>query len=269
METTDTGRPLSRFRLRFSRRRRGWNRLRCAPAPPPASPPGRGTGIARNRSCARARGFERRRGSRSSGSGDSTSTALARDRVREREPRRVEELPAEPRSGHAVHRVADDRQLDRRRGARGSGASAPSRGARGGARARRAARSTSKCVTASRGESVSSEWRRRSCAVAPDRRLDPPRRERGRPPTSARYVRSSARSRTSCLQPPVRLLRPRHDEQARRCRGRGGGRSRAVPGRRPRCRAEQAVTSVPPSCPAPGWTTSPAGLSTTSRCSSS
>ena len=46
----------------------------------------------------------------------------------------------------------------------------------------------------------------RIAAVAADRRLDPPARERGRPRTSARYSRSSARPPHERLQAVVRLL---------------------------------------------------------------
>ena len=66
---------------------------------------------------------------------------LARDRVREREPRRVEELARQAEVAlDAVEPVAGRPAARSRRGGRGSGAFAPSRAARAGARARAAAR---------------------------------------------------------------------------------------------------------------------------------
>ena len=66
---------------------------------------------------------------------------------------------------------------------------------------------------------------------------------------------------------PPRSARPR---AARSCRGRAGGRSRAAPRARRRRRARSSAwASVPAACPRAGCTTTPAGLSTTIRCSSS
>ena len=71
------------------------------------------------------------------------------------------------------------------------------------------------------------------------------------------------------LQPRVRLLRLRDDHQPRRVAVEPVHDARAAPPRRPRATPTSAWTSVPVACPRAGWTTSPAGLSTTSRCSSS
>ena len=207
---------------------------------------------------------------RSGGSGELDLDPLAGERVREREPRRVQELPLERRVGRAVDRVADDRQARSPRGGRGSGASAPSRAARAAARARARSRSTSKCVTASRGVSVSSETRVGSRAVAADRRLDAPR-PRARP--AARRARGTCarapRRRTSSGSRRCASSRARDDQQPRRVAVEPVDDAGPLRARRPRRAAASASTSVPVACPAPGWTTSPAGLSTTSRCSSS
>ena len=88
-----------------------------------------------------------------------------------------------------------------RRGGRGSGASGRSRAARAGARAVGRSSSSSKCVTAARGVSVSSEWRSRSWRSRPIGASIVPRRDRGFPTTSARYSRVSARRRTSRCSP--------------------------------------------------------------------
>ena len=61
-----------------------------------------------------------------------------------------------------------------------------------------------------------------------------PVRERGRPCTSAMYVRSNARSRTSSVQPLVRLLASARAPSGPTCRGRAGGRRRAASGSPPR-----------------------------------
>ena len=84
----------------------------------------------------------------------------------------MEELAPELRVRDAVDRVADDRAARSPRDGRGSGASVPSRGGRRSSACRSSSRSTSKCVTASRGVSVSSEHAGRLAPVAADRRLD-------------------------------------------------------------------------------------------------
>ena len=142
---------------------------------------------------------------------------------------------------------------------------------RGAARARGSSSTTSKCVTASRGVSVSSEWRvgsRRSrpigASIVPAARARAARRRaRG---TRAR-ARAAGRAPAAAGTPP-RCARRR---AAPTCRGRAGGRSRAAPAPPPA--PSRRASAVRRACrsrgPAPGWTTSPAGLSTTSRCSSS
>ena len=129
---------------------------------------------------------------------------------------------------------------------------------------------TSKCVTASRGVGVSSEWRVRSRAVAADRRLDPARARAGRAAARARgsaarprAAGSSSCSRSCASSERATTSRP---EVSRSSRCTMPGRSSSPPAAS--C-ASSPCTSVPVAWPAPGWTTTPAGLSTTSRCSSS
>ena len=122
--------------------------------------------------------------------------------MREREAGRVEELALQARSpGHAVDRVARHGQADRRQVdadlVRAAGLETDTRAARAPPGARRP-RSASRRPS---GESVSSERRvgsRRSRPIGASMR---PRRERGRPRTSARYSRSSAWRRTSPWRP--------------------------------------------------------------------
>ena len=108
----------------------------------------------------------------------------------------------------------------------------------------------------------------RVVAVAADRRLDPAAArcrdaadERG---VGALELAFADEAREAVRVPPRSGRRP----SGPTCRGRAGARCRAGPARRPRpCRASRS-TSVPLARPAPGWTTRPAGLSTTARCSS-
>ena len=129
----------------------------------------------------------------------------------------MEELALERRGrGDAVDGVADDGRPIAARWTRIWCVRPVSRRTRA-ARARPSSSATSKCVTASRGVSVSSERRVGSRAVAADRRLDPPG-ARARPAADEREVlRSSARRRDErrCRR-AVRLLRAGDDEQARR-----------------------------------------------------
>ena len=108
-------------------------------------------------------------------------------------------------------------------------------------------------------------------AVAADRRVDASR-SRLRPAADEREVAALD------LPPSDRLLeagvaRPRcaRRRAGRTCRGRDGGRSRDARGRRrPRRRASGAAAGASRSLtPGAGCTVSPAGLSSTSRCSSS
>ena len=102
------------------------------------------------------------------------------------------------------------------------------------ARARRAARATSKCVTASRASRVS---QRHAASARAGRGRSAPRsvRCRARSARHERQVRAlHARSRTSCRQPLVRLREFAPRRAARTCRDRAGARSPAGRGRRPR-----------------------------------
>ena len=73
--------------------------------------------------------------------------------------------------------------------------------------------STSKCVTAVARRVRVERLPRRSRRSRPIGASIVPRRERGRPRTSARYSRSSSRRAHELLQAPVRLLRARDDHQ--------------------------------------------------------
>ena len=127
---------------------------------------------------------------------------------------------------------------------------------------------SSKWVIASRGVSVSSENRVGSSRSRPIGASIRPVRDAGtaadeRECTCAR-ARVAGRGRRGARAPPRSARRP----SGPTCRGRAGERSRAARApRRRRCR-RAASTSVPLARPAPGWTTRPAGLSTTARCSS-
>ena len=208
---------------------------------------------------------------RSAGSGDATSTASPRDRMREREPGRVQELALQPvAAGAAVLRVAGDRVADRQQ-VRADLVRAAGLEPHAQQRVVAAApRSTSKWVTASRGSSVSVETRVRTRRSRPSGASIVPRRAGGRPSTSARYSRTSSRAGELRLQRGVGRVVARHHEQARTCRGRAGARSPARSGSSPpAARPASACASVPVRWPRAGCTTTPAGLSTTSRCSSS
>ena len=92
----------------------------------------------------------------------------------------------------------------------------------------------------------------------------------GRPSTSARYSRAMSRRGSAAFSARCDRLGLARRRAARTCRGPGGGRSPAAPRPRRRPRGPRApATSVPVACPRAGCTTTPAGLSTTSRCSSS
>ena len=139
---------------------------------------------------------------------------------------------------------------------------ARSRAGRRSSACRPSSRSTSKCVTASRGVSVSSERRvgsRRSRPIGASIRPRP----RARPAAHEREVaRARARARcTSVLQPRVRLLACARRRAGPRCRGRAGGRCPAAPRpRRPRPGRASPCTSVPVAWPGAGWTTTPGRL---------
>ena len=101
--------------------------------------------------------------------------------------------------------------------------------------AHRAARATSNHVTASRGVSLSIDRRVRSARSRPIGASIRPVLERGAPRTSARYLRSTRRSRiasAAARAPPPTGRRPAD----RTCHGRADGRCPAAPGRRPQRR---------------------------------
>ena len=130
---------------------------------------------------------------------------------------------------------------------------------------------TSKCVTASRGVSVSSEWRRRLSRSRPMGASMRPVRERGRPRTRCDVARARARGGAAAAEG-----RGRRPPSARRARRPEVSAVEAVHDSGPCGASPPAMswdrrpwTSVPRSCPPAGCTTIPAGLSTTSRCSSS
>ena len=98
------------------------------------------------------------------------------------------------------------------------------------------------------------------------------------PATSTRYSRPALWARNCLRQRAIGVGGAGHHQAAPRCPCPGGARCRAGPGlpRPPRPglprsgkRARSPSTSVPPWCPAPWWTTSPAGLSTTTSSASS
>ena len=132
------------------------------------------------------------------------------------------------------------------------------------------ARSTSKCVIASRGSSVSVERRVRTRRSRPSGASIVPAARRRAARRPARGTRASTRARRAGLSAAWNALGARDDEQARTCRGPAGarcpGRSGSSP---PATRPASACASVPRRWPRAGCTTTPAGLSTTSRCSSS
>ena len=183
----------------------------------------------------------------------------------------MQELPLEPEvAGGAVDRVA----------AR-SGSSIASRwtriwcvrpvSSRSSSSARGPSSSTtSKCVTASRGVAVSSEWRVLSSRSRPIGASIRPVRERGAALHEREVAPLDGAAPDQLLQPRVRLVRAGDDEQAR------GVAVEPVDDPRPVLVAAGGVVARAGRArasrvwwPVPGWTTTPAGLSTTSRCSSS
>ena len=129
-------------------------------------------------------------------------------------------------------------------------------------------RSTAKCVTASCGSSVSVEMRVRTRLSRPNGASIVPRRAGGRPATSARYSRVISRARNAaCSAACTRSERAKTSspDVSRSNRWTTPGRSGGPPATRP----ASAWTSVPAHGPTPGCTTTPAGLSITSRSSSS
>ncbi len=155
-------------------------------------------------------------------------------------------------------------------GARGSGGCARCRGAPAAACAAAAPpRARSGCGPPC-GASVSVELRVRTVRSRPIGASIVPERAGGRPSTSAQVLArdlAARRAAPSAPGAPPRTSRPRAGP---RCRGRAGARARRA--RRPRRRRRGRRAPGPASRsdgPRAGWTTTPAGLSTTSRCSSS
>ena len=109
---------------------------------------------------------------------------------------------------------------------------------------------------------------RRIAARAADRRVDPAR-ARARVCANQRQVPALDLTTTNRL--PARRTRARIALRrgVRTHRGRDGGRCPAAPDRRRKPRADELRGEGAVRLPAPGCTVSPAGLSTTTRCSSS
>ena len=208
--------------------------------------------------------------SRSSGSSDSKLQRLARERVRERRAvalcRNWRSSPWRPAC--AVARVAGDRVADR--GEVGADlVRAPGLEAR---LDQRVGRQQLEHLEVGAGLARAAPADRpplRRPVVAAERRVDRPR-ARPRPPLDQRQV-GRARPRGALISPRAGGAPRRRGRRpsARRCPCRAGGRSPAAPGPRRRRAARRArrPASVP-RCAGAGWTTSPAGLSTTARRSS-
>jgi len=113
---------------------------------------------------------------------------------------------------------------------------------------------------ASRGVSVSSDWRLGSERSRPDRRLDPPRPRPGSPADERQILPLQPMAADEPAQPvvcpPPSWLRPADRTYPGRAGARFPGRSASPPAVRPR----SACTSVPPEWPAPGCTTEARGL---------
>ena len=184
-------------------------------------------------------------------------------------------VSAERRAPVAVGRVADERVADRRRGGRGSGGCARSpAGTSGGASsagADVAARRTWYSVRAGL-PSTTTAIRSGSRGVAPDRRVDDAVRRVGVAPhdgvvAPAGAVGGELADQRRRTRRRVRATTSRPEVPASRrwtMPGRSGSPTPASSGNR----ASSPLTSVPSGLPAPGWTTSPAGLSTTITSSS-
>ena len=142
--------------------------------------------------------------------------AAAVDRVGEREARRVQELAAEAdlAAGDAVERGRRSRGGRSRPGGRGSGACGPSRASGAAGSSPRAARASSKCVTAGRSARPPTAMRPTSLRSRPIGASIVPRREGGRPRTSATYSRSICARAHLLAERRVGLVAARHHEQA-------------------------------------------------------
>ena len=186
---------------------------------------------------------------------------LARDRVREREPRRVQELPLEAEvARHAVDPVARRPAARSPPGARGSGASAPSRAGRAAARARAAARrarsaSPRRAACPCRASAAAGRCGRGRSAPRCARAATAAGRGRARGTRArARGARTSACSRAyacsvcaTTMQPGRVAVEPVHD-------------AAAAPSSPPAATPTSAWTSVPVACPAAGMDDEARGL---------
>ena len=217
-----------------------------------------------------------RNASSSAGSGSAKALVPLPGRVREREVPGVQERAA--RDPHPVTRAG--RRTPRRpppdgrspRGAHGSGGCARSRG---GSRAApspgppTSPRPRTRCATGAPPPAPPSG----SGAAARGRsaRRRRPRRADGMPATTAVYLRSTSwrasASTSASYAAEVRATTRRPlVSRSSRCTipGRAGSPTEAISGKR----ASSPCTRVPCACPAPGCTTSPAGLFTTTTSSS-
>ncbi len=130
-------------------------------------------------------------------------------------------------------------------------------------------RSISKCVTASRGSSVSVEMTVRCAAVAAQRRVDRAAATRRATLDQREVLARDGAALQSGLERTMDVLAARDDEKPRRVAIESMNDARALGPSPPATRPASACTSVPVEWPRAGCTTTPAGLSTTSRCSSS
>ena len=209
--------------------------------------------------------------SRSGGSGERDVDLLAGDRVREREPRRVQELPLEPvQTARPVLAVAADRMADRRH-VDADLVRAP--GVQHDPQQRRVPAAPLELEVRARlarlGRCRSTSASGRGGGGRSARRSSPCRA--GGLAVDERQVLASQRCAAPAA-PSARGGRRRSWRRpaAPRCRGRAGARFPARHGSPPSAPAPpSACASVPVRWPRAGWTTTPAGLSTTSRCSSS
>ena len=170
---------------------------------------------------------------------------FTRDRLREREVLGVQELAPQP--VERLRRTPGRRARGARSpaGARGSGGCGPSPAARAAASRPPGPRAISKWVTASRGSSVSVDRRVRTRRSRPSGASIVPVRAGGRPSTSARYSRVTARRRISSDSAKyacsVRASTIRPDvSRSRRCTTPGPRRGRCRP---PRARRAPARAS--------------------------
>ena len=252
-------------------RRAGRNRAQGDGTPATADRRVVGTKTAGKSSCPASARARWTANARSSGSGDSTSTSAAGDRMREAQPVRVQELPVQAEVAlHAVGRIPGDRKVDRgevdadlvrptglepdvEEGMLGKGLDDLEPGHR-----LAAARPCRASAWSGRGDR--DRWRRRCARCASAAALARARGTGARPrdDVSRPEARTNASSERATTSSP---------EVSRSSRWTIPGRSGSSPPAAPRPRS--CAASVPVDVPAPAWTVMPAGLSTTTRCSSS